>query len=207
MLIIDPGHGGMLQGVYQTAGKQFHFDSGFSFYEGVFNRELAGRITQLALADGKMVVDALTGRVIGDGFVFTPQDVALAARVANANRHKGVYVSIHANAVGDVLKGPGSQANGFMVYTSMGRTNSDKIADSIVLAMTQVQAPVNIRKDLQDGDADHESHFYVLDKTSMPAVLIECGFFTNEKEARWMNSLEGQTLLAQAIYDGIRGFI
>ena len=208
MLIIDPGHGGMLNGKYQTSGKQFHFTSGFSFYEGVFNRELASKIVALALSEGRETVDALTGRVISaSNYAFSPVDVPLATRVSNANRHTGVYLSIHANAVGNVTSGPGNDANGFCVYTSVGRSNSDIIADQIVLSMANVQAPVKLRKDMSDGDADHEAHFYVLDKTRMPAILVECGFFTNEQEARWMSSLEGQTLLAHAIYNGIRSSI
>jgi len=64
---------------------------------------------------------------------------------------------------------------------------------------------LTIRKDMSDGDLDHEARFYELDKTHMPAVLIECGFFTNLQEARWLSSEEGINQLATAVWVGVGG--
>jgi N-acetylmuramoyl-L-alanine amidase len=46
----------------------------------------------------------------------------------------------------------------------------------------------------------------VLRKTSMPAVLIELGFLTNQAEERFMKSTEGQNKLAKAVYDAFAGY-
>jgi N-acetylmuramoyl-L-alanine amidase len=64
-----------------------------------------------------------------------------------------------------------------------------------------------MRTDYSDGDADKESRFYVLRKTSMPAVLVEYGFFTNEKEAIKMMDPIYQEKLARLTVKGIKKWI
>lgn len=51
-----------------------------------------------------------------------------------------------------------------------------------------------------------QAPFWVLWSASMPAVLIEMGYITNRKEARYLESDLGQTYLASAIYRAIRDF-
>jgi N-acetylmuramoyl-L-alanine amidase len=38
----------------------------------------------------------------------------------------------------------------------------------------------------------------------MTSVLVECGFLTNEKEASYLNTTNGQDIIASAIYRGFR---
>ena len=46
--LLDPGHGGIIDGVYQTAGKRSpKFPDGSVLYEGEFNRDVVGRIIKL----------------------------------------------------------------------------------------------------------------------------------------------------------------
>jgi N-acetylmuramoyl-L-alanine amidase len=40
----------------------------------------------------------------------------------------------------------------------------------------------------------------------MPSVLVELGFLTNPKEARYLNSDRGQTYLASAIFRAVRSY-
>ncbi len=51
-----------------------------------------------------------------------------------------------------------------------------------------------------------QAGFLVLWGASMPAILVETGFVTNAKEARFLGSDEGQTYLASAIFRAIRDF-
>lgn len=48
-----------------------------------------------------------------------------------------------------------------------------------------------------------QAPFYVISKTSMPAVLIEVGFLTNPREAKRLLSAEYQNDLAQKIYNAL----
>ena len=45
--------------------------------------------------------------------------------------------------------------------------------------------------------------FYVLKYTKMPAVLLECGFMTNKKEAELLRSYEYRKKVGNAIAEGI----
>jgi len=53
------------------------------------------------------------------------------------------------------------------------------------------------------GRGVKQAGFLVLWKASMPAILVELGFVTNRKEARYLQSPSGQNDLADAIYRAI----
>ncbi len=52
----------------------------------------------------------------------------------------------------------------------------------------------------------HQAGFYVLWSASMPSVLVELGYLTNRQEARFLNSDQGQTYLASAIFRAVRKY-
>ncbi|MDD2199848.1 MAG: N-acetylmuramoyl-L-alanine amidase [Bacteroidales bacterium] len=51
-----------------------------------------------------------------------------------------------------------------------------------------------------------QAGFLVLWRTSMPSILVECGFISNPEEERFMNTTEGQEKLANAIYYAFRDY-
>ena len=52
----------------------------------------------------------------------------------------------------------------------------------------------------------HQDVFLVLWKTTMPSALIELGFITNPTEEIFLNSQDGQDILASAIFRGFREY-
>jgi N-acetylmuramoyl-L-alanine amidase len=52
-------------------------------------------------------------------------------------------------------------------------------------------------------DAKANDGYYVLKKTSMPAVIVECGFMSNPRELELLKDGIYQEKLAWAIYMGI----
>lgn len=52
----------------------------------------------------------------------------------------------------------------------------------------------------------HQAGFYVLWSASMPSVLVELGFLTNPREARYLNSDQGKTYLASALFRAVRSY-
>lgn len=51
-----------------------------------------------------------------------------------------------------------------------------------------------------------QAGFLVLWKTTMPSILIETGFLSNEAEEKYLTSIEGQNALATSIYKAIKEY-
>lgn len=51
-----------------------------------------------------------------------------------------------------------------------------------------------------------QAGFYVLVGASMPSVLIESGFLSNKKDAEYLKSSNGQTQIANSVFNAIKGF-
>jgi N-acetylmuramoyl-L-alanine amidase len=51
-----------------------------------------------------------------------------------------------------------------------------------------------------------QAGFWVLWKTTMPSILVETGFLSNEQEEKYLKSEEGQTYLASAIFRAFREY-
>jgi N-acetylmuramoyl-L-alanine amidase len=75
---------------------------------------------------------------------------------------------------------------------------SEKFSD-ILNRQMNVDLPVSSRGVKQAG-------FYVLVGASMPSVLIETGFLSNEKDASYLGTAKGQTNFANAVYKAIKSF-
>jgi N-acetylmuramoyl-L-alanine amidase len=51
-----------------------------------------------------------------------------------------------------------------------------------------------------------QAGFWVLWKTTMPSVLIEVGFLTNQKEEQFLGSVQGQDAMAASIYRAFKEY-
>lgn len=195
--ILDNGHGGMIDGVYQTPGKRSPvWPDGSQLFEGEFNRAIVDRLMALCEANG---IDAIN-------LVNTPNDVSLNERTSTANKlakssdKPCIYVSIHANGFSD------EAANGWSVYTSPGQTKSDGIATILFDKASKEFAGEYMRKDTySDGDVDKEANFSVLVNTTMPAILSENFFMTNYDNChKYLLSEEGRDRIAKIHFQMIQ---
>jgi len=198
--ILDNGHGGIIDGVYQTAGKRSPvWPDGQVLYEGEFNRSIVNRLVKMCAEAGIECVN----------LVDTQEDVSLSARTSKANdiyrkrADKGgkcIYVSIHANGFNE------ESANGWSCYTSIGETKSDKIA-TVLYEKAEAEFPdEKMRKDTySDGDVDKEANFWVLAQTVMPAILSENFFMTKYDNCHdYLLSEEGRDRIAKIHFEMIQ---
>lgn len=194
--LLDAGHGGMRDGIYTTAPKKMHaFGEGLVFYEGVNNRAIVDRLTPML--DGAH----LEYRKVYDPVLDTPlKDRVTLANRLHAAEQRCIYLSIHSDAMPDGAHGKGS---GFSVFTSVGQTASDRIADIFCDTYARGLPQFKFRRDLSDGDADKEEDFYVLRKTHCPALLVENLFFDNRPEAEFLQSEHGQNRIALVLLTSI----
>jgi N-acetylmuramoyl-L-alanine amidase len=169
IVLLDNGHGGMINGKYQTPGKRSpKWADGSQLFEGEFNRAIVnGIIEQLT-----------TLKIPYVNIAPEYMDVSLEERVRRANSYpadKSFYISVHSNAGG---------GQGCEIYTTVGQTKSDGIATLFAEAYKKFFPEKPLRVDLSDGDPDKESNFYVLKNTRMPAILTENFFMDNEFECK-----------------------
>lgn len=198
--ILDPGHGGIdpSTGEYVTAGKRSpKFDDGFQFYEGENNRKI---VSMLLNRFEDVGIDAID--IVGSYL-----DIPLKERVDRANligrEAKCVYISIHSDAYGNGRDW--TSPSGISVFTSVGQTKSDEFAQHVIDELKcRFRESVKWREDNSDGDSDKEAHFYVLRKTSMPAILIEGGFHTNKEEVKRMMTKEWRSNIVESIIDAVK---
>ncbi|AXG70250.1 sporulation-specific N-acetylmuramoyl-L-alanine amidase [Kordia sp. SMS9] len=169
IVLLDNGHGGLINGTYQTPGKRSPiWNDGSQLFEGEFNR---------AIVNG--IIEELTAlRIPYENLAPEYRDVTLQTRVRRANKYGSrncFYISVHSNAGG----GHGSE-----IFTSVRNTRSDAIATVFGEEYKRVFPNRRLRTDFSDGDLDKEKNFYVLKNTRMPAILTENFFMDNEEECK-----------------------
>ena len=119
--------------------------------------------------------------------------VSLKGRVDMAERgNADLFVSIHANSVG--LSRP--DVSGLEVYYYSSGYN---LAQSVRKAILNT---VNVR-----DRRVRKARFYVLRKTSMPAILVETGYVTGREDAAKLSNPQYREQMAQGIADGILSYI
>jgi len=192
VVLIEAGHGGIIDGVYQTSGKRSpEWPDGRQLFEGEFNRDIRNRVCRYMDLVGISYVR------IAD----TEEDVPLRDRSDEINDYyynvnkKCFVCSIHANAGG---------GTGMEIFTSPGLTDADPMAERMILRMHHDFPELRLRADTSDGDHDKEARFHMVTRTRPPAFLIECGFMdTLEPDCELMMSNEGRDRFAKSIFYGL----
>ena len=153
---------------------------GQSVSEKEMTLDVAQRLKKVLAANGYRVV------MTRDSDVFVP----LGTRVAIANSYpNAIFVSIHFNSA----KRTG--AGGIETY--FYNRDSLPLASAIHYYVAR-GAPSSNRNVRRRG-------YFVLRKTTVPAVLVECGFLTNPTEAAYAQTASYRQKLAEEIAAGVRG--
>jgi len=147
--------------------------------EKTMTLDVAQRLESVLTAYGYRVV------MTRDNDVFVP----LGTRVAIANSYRNaIFVCIHFNAARR------RTASGIETY--FYSSQSLPLASAIHYYVAG-GAPSSNRGVRRRG-------FYVLRKTTIPSVLVECGFLTNATEANYAQSADYRQKLAEEIGRGVR---
>lgn len=118
--------------------------------------------------------------------------VDMKARVALINQIKPqLAVSIHQNSY------PGEEIKGAQVFFYSHSEKGEKMAATMQEALLAVD-PLNHRK------AKANDTYYLLKRTEVPTIIVECGFLSNWEEAQKLAGEEYQQKLAEAICEGIK---
>lgn len=183
MIIIDPGHGGEDCGATSDG-----------YIEKDLNLAISFKLRDVFKAFGYEVVltridDTMLYR---DGEEHRKKFHDLQNRVLFANTYSdAVFISVHMN------KFPASYCKGLQTFYSENNSKSKQIAETIQQSARLLQQDNN--RKIKSG----QDTIYILNKLQMPAVLVECGFLSNNEDAKLLSDDEYQKLLAFSIYCGV----
>lgn len=121
-------------------------------------------------------------------------DVPLSTRVKRANNAKvDLFVSVHYNAYDSKFNGNDPEGVEAFIYDWGG--TREKVARAVLAEL--------VKGTKQKNRGIKVAKFYVLKYTTMPAVLLECGFMDNKREALLMIDPDFQKETAADIARGI----
>ena len=189
LVILDAGHG------IDTPGKRSPiWSNNTQLFEWKFNRDIVDSIIgYLQVANISYVK-----------LVEETQDISLKDRVDRINsifkeykdKYKIYLISVHGNAADNV-----PTANGIEVFTSIGETKSDIIAEITYKKLKNLGWKMRPNRSNKGGK---EENFYILKNSHCPAILTENGFYTNEEECKKMLDFYWQKEIALAHYKAIQ---
>lgn len=170
---IDPGHGGTDPGAI-GAGPE-------CLREKVVNLEMAFALeAELKRLEHSVIMTRRRDRTL-----------SLSARARFANRYvANVFISLHANA------GASPAAEGIEVFHFPQSEAGFRIADRVLQRVSE-RFPDHKNRGIK------ESNFAVLRLTAMPAILLECEFITNPRQAAFLSDKDNQRSMAAAIASGL----
>lgn len=190
-IIVDAGHGGIDPG---------SMTDDQSVKEKDVNLKITKKVKELLEASGAMVI--LTRN--DDTSLYTEQVGKTIRQKYNENlknRKKiiqessaDMFISIHLNKFQE------SKYYGAQTFYPAGKEDDKQLATYIQGELKRVVDNTNNRKIKSTND------IYLIKDNEIPSTLIECGFLSNDKEAKLLNDEEYQDQIAWAIYVGIQKY-
>jgi N-acetylmuramoyl-L-alanine amidase len=190
-VILDAGHGG------EDGGAVGHVD-GREVQEKNINLAITLTLRDMLEAEGINVILTREEDVLlydrNTDYQGRKKVLDLAARLHVGQSTPGaVFVSIHMNAFTQ------PQYRGLQVYYSPNHPMSKTLADGIQTRTEEQLQPDNHRATKAAG-----SDIFLLDQLRCPAVLVECGFLSNEEECRMLQEEAYQQKIAFLLFCSIR---
>lgn len=186
-VVIDAGHGGLDSGkvgIGNILEKEVNLAIAWKVQE---NLELAGIETVMTRESDRGLYDENEENK-------KQQDMKKRCTVVNESG-ADLAVSIHQNSyTEESVCGP----QVFYYETSQKGKELAQILQGALNENLGIVRPREIK-------ADHT--YYILKKTRIPTVIVECGFLSNAEEAEKLTSEEYQEQVAEAICEGIRNYL
>ena len=177
---IDPGHGGSRDGASYDWAEEDDLNLQVAYY---LDYELRLRGLRTVLTRDR---DVQLGPTL-------QQD--LQARCALANSEKAdLFISLHFDAFDQ------ETVRGQTLHICPGASDRTRHFAYILDGCLRKAVPDRKHRGV------HESDFYVLKKTSMPAVLVECEFLSSPDSRKWIHEPENLRAVAVGIADAVDQF-
>lgn len=185
-VIIDAGHGGIDPGKVGSNG----------IYEMDINLAIAYKLSEIL--DDKNIKVIMTRK--DDNGLYKDSDTN--KKMADMNGRIDIIngsgadlvVSIHQNSF------TSSEVRGAQVFYYKESKEGASLAESI-------QKELKIMDETNKRDKKSNGDYYILKKSNPVAVIVECGFLSNEEETELLSSGEYQEKIAQAIATGVEKYL
>lgn len=183
-IIIDPGHGGE-DGGASTSNNVLEKD---------INLSISNKLKSFFTSNGfSVIMTRDTDTALYDPNVSNQKkrsDLSNRVNIFNSSNNN-IVISIHQN------KFEQPQYSGTQIFYSTHNDKSEALAECVKNSVKNLLQPNNERQCKKAG-----SEIYILDNTTVPAVLVECGFLSNEDEAKRIQNDKYQNDIAYCIYLG-----
>lgn len=186
-VVIDAGHGGADPGKVGINGAN----------EKDVNLQIAKLVKMfLEASDVEVVMTRESDMGLYDADASNKKVQDMKRRIELIDREDPVLtVSIHQNSY------PEEYVHGAQVFYYTGSTQGQQLAEGIQSQLVKRADPKNKRQ-VKANDS-----YYLLKKTGIPIVIVECGFLSNRDEAEKLCSPEYQQRVAWAIHMGILEYL
>ncbi len=190
-VIVDAGHGEPDGGAVTSDGVK----------ESTLNLQIAQKLEELLIDEGMEVImtredenniaDADKQNKVREMKV---SDINNRIKIANES-DADFLISIHMN------KYEGSGCKGWQTFYNKNSENGKKLAEAIQEGIKEVVQTNNKRTALKI------ENIKLVDKSTIPTVIVECGFISNPEEKVLLQSEAYQEKIAEGIVKGVRKYI
>lgn len=193
VVIVDPGHGGIDPGRVGVNGKdEKHINLAISLKLRKDLEKLGAKVIMTRTEDEGLYDDS-KGMRIRDK---KRQDLFRRTEYAS-RKDANIFISIHQNSL------PMSQSQYYGAQTFYYENSEEGKRLAEIIQQKLIDGIDNGNK----REAKPTKSYYILKNTSIPSVIVECGFISNYKEEQELNSGKYQSLVAKNIAKGIKEFL
>ncbi len=187
VIVIDPGHGGF------DPGKVGINDA----LEKEINLSISFKLKMALEKEGyEIVLTRTTDTGLNTATDKSKKSADMRNRVKVINDTKPLLaISIHQNSY------PSESVKGAQVFYYKASEEGKKLAEIIQESMKRLLDSNNKRV------AKDNSNYYMLTHTQCPTVIVECGFLSNQQEARMLLDEDYQEKVAMAITNGVKDYV
>lgn len=182
-IVLDAGHGGMDPGTSHNNLVEKDLTLAISKKLACYLSQAGAHVVNLRTADADLCDDNFQGTIRQR----KRKDLALRVERAIACQ-ADMYISIHTNA--DLSP----QWSGAQTFYKTGNEKSEQLAEAI---QEEFKKTLGTNREAKTG------RYFILDRATMPTVIVEAGFLSNPREAKLLASSDYQDKIAYAIFCGI----
>lgn len=186
VIVVDCGHGG------SDPGKVGAGD----ILEKDINLQIGKKVKKKLEKKGyEVIMTREKDEILSRGTDGSKKVQDMKARVALINKTApALAISIHQNSYQD------SEVCGAQVFYYAHSEEGEEAAGVMQEALLQVN-PDNKRQ------AKANDNYYLLKRTEVPTIIVECGFLSNPEEAALLSDEEYQKKIAKAVVDGLEKYL